>query len=99
MKAIARIGEHRAPFLKENTGQGANVSKHHEDPWSTFSSNATAYIPRPPGEFIEAKSITHHGSCKQLKASSCEIQWPELPVWPFQPSLRFCISRDGKTWW
>src|SRR6267154_2048558 len=99
MKAIARIGERRSPFLKENTGQRANVSKHHEDPWSTFSPNATAYIPRPPGESIEAKSITHHGSCKQPKPNSCEIQWPKLRGWPLPPSLRFCISRDGKTWW
>src|SRR5882762_6654328 len=39
MKAIARIGEHRAPFLKENTGQRTNVSKHHETfvRWPVFS--------------------------------------------------------------
>src|SRR5882762_10239177 len=99
MKAIARIGEHRAPFSKENTGQWANVSKHLEDRWSSFSPNATAYIPRPPGESIEAKSITHPGNSKQPKPSSGETQWPKLRVWAFPPRLRFCISRDGKTWW
>src|SRR5712672_2447901 len=99
MKASALIGEHRAPFLKESTGQRANVSKHHEDRWSTFSPNATAYIPRHPGESIEAKSITHHGSCNRPKRTSREIQWPKLRAWPFPPSLRFCISRDVKTWW
>src|SRR6267142_3532608 len=99
MKAIARIGEHRAPFLKENTGQRENVSKRDEDRWSTFSPNATAYIPRPPGESIEAKFITHPGNSKQPKPSSCEIQWPKLPAWPFRPRLHSCISRDGKTWW
>src|SRR5712671_807411 len=99
MKAIARIEEHRAPFLKENTGQRTNVSKHHENRWSTFSPNAIAYIPRPPGESIEAKSITHHGSCKLPKHTSRETQWPKLRAWRFPPSLRFCILREGKTWW
>src|SRR5712672_4137240 len=99
MKGIASIGEHRAPFLKENTGQRTNVLKHHEDRWSTFSPNAIAYIPRPPGESIEAKSITHHGSCKLPKRASRETQWLKLRAWPSPPSLHFCISRDAKTWW
>src|SRR6267154_1075488 len=54
---------------------------------------------RPTGEPIEAKSITHHGSCKQPKRTSRETQCPKLRAWPFPLSLRFCISREGKTWW
>ena len=91
----------RAPsaVFEEDTAQLANVWKRDEDRWSTFSPNATAYIPRPPGESIEAKSITHHGNYKLPKRASHRIQWPKRPAWRFRPSLPFCISRGGKTWW
>src|SRR6267154_2545665 len=78
MRATVLIGERQAPSLKQDTAQPANVSKRDEDRWSTFSPNATAYIPRPPGESIEVKSTIHHGNYKLPKRASREIQWPKL---------------------
>jgi hypothetical protein len=77
MRATVLIGERQARSSKQDTAQLANASKHDEDRWSTFSPNAIAYIPRPPGESIEAKSITHHGSSNQPKRASRETQWPK----------------------
>src|SRR6266478_3801341 len=99
MRATVLIEERRMPFLKQDIAQPANASKHLKDRWSTFSPNATAYIPRPPGESIEAKSTIHHGNYKLRRRASHRIQWPKRPAWRFPPSLPFCISRGGKTWW
>ena len=66
------------PFLKQDTAQLANASKHLEDRWSTFSPNATACIPQPLVESIEVKSTIHHGNYKLPKRASREIQWPKL---------------------
>src|SRR6266849_4892407 len=99
MKASVPIEERQALFLKPDIEPSANLSKHHEDRWHTFSSNDIACIPQPPGGSIEAKSITHDGSYKLQKPSLRETQWPKLRARRFRPSLRFCISRGGKTWW